>query len=57
MRWLMIVLLVSLGVLLFAVAGVVRHVWLRRASLNNEVLGERGSAFPAHEETDLESEL
>jgi uncharacterized membrane protein len=57
MRWLIIVLLVSLGVLLFAVAGMARHIWVRRAKLAHEVLGEHGSAFPAHEETDLESEL
>jgi len=30
MRWLMIGLLVSLGALLFAAAGVARHIWLRR---------------------------
>jgi hypothetical protein len=33
MRWLIIVLLVSLGVLLFAAAGLVRHVWLQRRTL------------------------
>jgi len=31
MRWLMIGLLVSLGALLFAAAGVARHIWLRRS--------------------------
>jgi len=30
MRWLMLVLLVSLGALLFAAAGVARHIWLQR---------------------------
>ena len=29
MRWLMLVLLVSLGALLVAVGGLVRHVWLQ----------------------------
>jgi len=31
MRWLLIVLLVSLGALLFAAAGLARHIWLQRA--------------------------
>jgi hypothetical protein len=31
MRWLLIVFLVSLGALLFAAAGAVRHIWLQRA--------------------------
>ena len=30
MRWLLIVFLVSLGALLFAAAGVARHIWLQR---------------------------
>jgi type IV secretory pathway TrbF-like protein len=30
MRWLMTGLLVSLGALLFAAAGVARHIWLQR---------------------------
>jgi hypothetical protein len=45
MRWLMIGLLVSLGALLLAAAGVARHVWLHRANLQQ--------ARPTHE-TDLE---
>jgi hypothetical protein len=35
MRWLMIALLVSLGGLLLAAAGLARHVWLQRARLHS----------------------
>ena len=35
MRWLMIGLLVSLGALLLAAAGVARHIWLQRARLHS----------------------
>ncbi|MGA9060171.1 MAG: hypothetical protein WB341_00760 [Terracidiphilus sp.] len=37
MRWLMIVLLVSLGALLFAAAGLARHIWLQRAKPKDEL--------------------
>lgn len=36
MRWLMIGLLVSLGALLFAAAGMARHIWLRRTKLDRK---------------------
>jgi hypothetical protein len=36
MRWLMIGLMVSLGALLLAAAGLARHIWLQRASLREE---------------------
>jgi len=36
MRWLMVVLLVSLGALLIAAAGVARHIWQQRAKLRSE---------------------
>jgi hypothetical protein len=50
MRWLVIVLLVSLGALLFAAAGVARHIWLHRSRLRN-----RHTAAPGlSEESDLE---
>jgi hypothetical protein len=35
MRWLMIALLVSLGTMLFAAAGVARHIWLQRTRLHS----------------------
>lgn len=37
MRWLMIGLLVSLGALLIAAAGVARHIWLHRKELRRGV--------------------
>jgi hypothetical protein len=52
MRWLMIGLLVSLGALLFAAAGVARHIWLQRAKLRHEAPSVRDAA----QETDVEVE-
>jgi hypothetical protein len=52
MRWLLIVLLVSLGALLFAAAGLARHIWLQRARPRDEL---PVSLEPA-EEPDLEVE-
>jgi hypothetical protein len=58
MRWLMLGLLVSVGALLIAAAGVARHILLQRANLrrktafNNEPLDD--PAVPGVEETDLE---
>ena len=49
MRWLMIGLLVSLGALLIAAAGVARHIWLHRRLLRQETL----AAVEAAKETDL----
>jgi hypothetical protein len=49
MRWLMIGLLVSLGALLLAAAGVARHIWLHRTKNNrNPNLGttKTGSKAP-----------
>jgi hypothetical protein len=53
MRWLMIGLLVSLGALLFAAAGVARHVWLQRRQHRREML----AALEASHESDQEREL
>lgn len=52
MRWLMIGLLVSLGALLFAAAGVARHIWLQRRKHRREML----AALNAAQETDVEVE-
>jgi hypothetical protein len=52
MRWLMIGLLVSLGALLFAAAGLARHVWLQRRRLRHET----AAAIDAAQETDVEVE-
>jgi hypothetical protein len=50
MRWLMIALLVSLGVLLIAAAGMARHIWLQRAKLRSRT----SEALDTAEESDLE---
>jgi hypothetical protein len=42
MRWLVICLLVSLAALLFAAAGVARHIWLQRGALRAEPTAEPG---------------
>ncbi|HUV69647.1 MAG TPA: hypothetical protein VMW15_08295 [Terracidiphilus sp.] len=52
MRWLMIVLLVSVGALLFAAAGMARHIWLQRRQHRREAL----AALDAAQETDVELE-
>jgi hypothetical protein len=50
MRWLMIGLLVSLGALLLAAAGVARHVWLQRSRLAAKpVVSARQPQDPADE--------
>jgi uncharacterized membrane protein len=50
MRWLLIVFLVSLGALLFAAAGVARHIWLQRTKPRDGM----SAALEASEEPDLE---
>jgi hypothetical protein len=53
MRWLMIGLLVSLGALLLAAAGVARHIWLHHKKVRDKALpGDR----TVLDRTDLESE-
>jgi hypothetical protein len=51
MRWLLIGFVVSLGALLFAAAGLARHIWLHHAKLRRESL----SRIDSGHETDLES--
>ena len=50
MRWLLIVLLVSLAALLFAAAGVAFHIWKPRTRQGRE----SSAAVEPAEETDLE---
>jgi len=50
MRWLLIVLLVSLAALLVASAGLAHHIWRQRARLRSESSAALGPA----EESDLE---
>lgn len=54
MQWLVIALLVSLCTLLFAAAGVARHIRLHHAKVRNV---EPAHASGSGEEPDLESEL
>lgn len=51
MRWLMIALLVSLGALLFAAAGVARHVWVQKSLLKRQT-----ATAELAEETEVEPE-
>jgi len=61
MRWLMLALLVSLGALLFAAAGVAHHIWLQRRQLRRKpVVGVEPAPDAAQdpaEEIDHEVEL
>lgn len=57
MRWLMIALLVSLGALLFAAAGMARHVWLHRTGRTDDSHPGAREVFGAEKEADLKSEL
>ena len=53
MRWLLIVYVVSFAALLFAAAGVARHIWLQRARSRREP----PMVFEPSEETDLQLKL
>lgn len=55
MRWLIIALLVSLGGLLLAATGVVRHVWLHRKRLKEKQLQSDVVVVGAPEESEIES--
>jgi uncharacterized integral membrane protein len=57
MRWLIIALLVSLGGLLLAVAGMARHILLQRAKLRRKSLASVSTNTGTPEENDLESEV
>ncbi len=56
MRWLLIALLISLGGLLLAAAGVARHVWMHRKRTKEIQLQNDAVVVGAPEESDLESE-
>ena len=56
MRWLIIALLISVGGLLLAAAGVVRHVLLHRKKAKQGVPGNSPAVVSVPEESDLESE-
>jgi len=52
LRWLFIVFLVSLGALLFAAAGVARHIYLQRKMLRQKL----PAPIEAVQEADIEVE-
>jgi hypothetical protein len=58
MRWLMIALLVSLGALLLAAAGVARHILVQRTHRRRKPVVSVGqapnAAFDPAEDTDIE---
>jgi hypothetical protein len=56
MRWLIIGLLVSLGGLLLAAAGVARHILLQRARLKRKQPASGTLVVNTPEDPDLESE-
>jgi hypothetical protein len=56
MRWLLIALLVSVGGLLLAAAGVVRHIRLQRKRPKEGSAGGDAAVLSTREESDLESE-
>ncbi|HTM15321.1 MAG TPA: hypothetical protein VL135_00380 [Terracidiphilus sp.] len=56
MHWLIIALVVSLGGLLLAAAGVARHVWLDRKRLKQNHVQNDAVVVSTSEEADLESE-
>jgi hypothetical protein len=56
MRWLMIGLLVSVGALVFASAGMAYHIWRQRALLRQSPQGFPHGAQVLADEVDVETE-
>ena len=56
MRWLLICLFVSVGALILATAGVVRHIWLQRAKLSGDRSLGLGASLDGADEPDIELE-
>jgi hypothetical protein len=61
MRWLLICLLVSLGALLLAAAGVARHVWIKHRELSGRTSRiptlARSRVHEPADEIDIEPEV
>jgi hypothetical protein len=57
MRWLLLVLLVSLATLLIAAAGLAHYVWAQRRRSRLRPTKGAGAAPDSAEETDIETEL
>lgn len=56
MRWLIIVLLVSLLAMLLAAAGVALHIWLQHLKLRRQSATGAERAFDQADETDQDQE-
>jgi flagellar basal body-associated protein FliL len=56
MRWLLIVLLVSICALILASAGVAWHIWRQHAKSRRNASGGDPSDAVIHEESDIETE-
>ncbi|HME57366.1 MAG TPA: hypothetical protein VKF63_03445 [Terracidiphilus sp.] len=57
MRWLLMVLLVSLAALLIAAAGVAHYIWSRRKRSRSKPSAGDGATTGPADETDIETEL
>jgi uncharacterized iron-regulated membrane protein len=57
MRWLLIILLVSLSALLIAAAGMTLHIWVQRARLRSKPQKGAGPASDPAEDADQETEV
>ena len=57
MRWLLIVLLVSLVAMLIAAAGMTLHIWLQRARQRSRSSAGAAKTPDTAEESDQETEL
>ncbi|HEY1208315.1 MAG TPA: hypothetical protein VGE85_02995 [Terracidiphilus sp.] len=55
MRWLLMVLLVSLAALLIAAAGVTHYIWSRRRRNRSKPSAGAGAATGPADETDIET--
>jgi hypothetical protein len=55
LHWLMIALLVSLGALLLAAAGMARHIWVRRSK--DRINPSTGSQIPLEAGDEAETEI
>jgi hypothetical protein len=57
MRWLLLILLISLLGLLFAALGLARHIWRQRARRGSKASPVTAKSSGQAEEADVETEL
>jgi uncharacterized iron-regulated membrane protein len=57
MRWLLLILLISLLGLLFAALGLARHIWRQRTRSREKTSPGAAKAVGPTEETDVKTEL